>query len=73
MEKISKKNLRSTIEVSLNRMFLQLKVASPSKKSRRVIEKAAKELANVLKDDLKKQIKMELLKKLKPAAEKKPV
>jgi hypothetical protein len=55
--KISKKEVKAKVQTSLLDVALALNVQSPSKKTLKVIEKAALSLAESLKNDHRKQSK----------------
>lgn len=50
---ITKKEIRSKIQDSLNQAIVQLEKESPSKKTTKVVKKASKKIANKVKRDLK--------------------
>jgi hypothetical protein len=60
MKVISKKKIRGIVEDAMERMLFQMKISSPSNKTRRLIKQAAKELSSPLKDDIKKQMRKSL-------------
>jgi hypothetical protein len=57
MKIISKKKIRGIVEDAMERMLFQMKISSPSNKTRKLIKQAAKELSSPLKEDIKKKMK----------------
>ncbi|HYC84432.1 MAG TPA: hypothetical protein VEB86_04385 [Chryseosolibacter sp.] len=55
---ISKKEIRSTLELAMNEALSALTIVSPSKKTKKVIQKVSRKLSNELKPLLKKQLKV---------------
>ncbi len=53
-EEISKKEIRSKIEKSLNKAITELHITSPSKKTKKSVKKASSKIAGTIKKDLKK-------------------
>jgi hypothetical protein len=56
--KISKKQIITTVETAVNQALSNLEIASPSKKTKKVINKVSKKLSVEFKRELKKQFKL---------------
>lgn len=64
-EKISKKEIRATVNESLFGLVSNYHIAAPSKKTKKLIDKVSKKFSSELKSELKKQFrKMEKVSKL---------
>lgn len=63
--KFSKKEIRTTVQSAMNEALSTLEVIAPSKKTKKVISKATKQVSDIVKRDLKKQVRLEAKKKEK--------
>ena len=57
MKKLSGKELRQNTEKTINGLLSQLEIATPSKRTRKVVEKVSRRLSKELKQEMKKQLK----------------
>jgi hypothetical protein len=57
MEKISKKDIRATVNETLFNVVSNYQIADPSKKTKKLIEKVSKKFSGELKHELKKHFK----------------
>jgi transcription initiation factor TFIIIB Brf1 subunit/transcription initiation factor TFIIB len=57
MSKVSKKEIRKTVESSLRETLAKLNLTHPSKKTDKLVKRVAKKLAVKVKDSMKKQLK----------------
>lgn len=70
MKKTTKKEIQHTIENAMNQALSTLKIAEPTKKTRKAIDKASKKITTEVKRALKKQTK-KLARNTKASAKKK--
>jgi hypothetical protein len=56
-EKISKKEIRATVNQSLFGVVSNYHISEPSKKTKKLIDKVSKKFSNELKSELKKQFR----------------
>jgi hypothetical protein len=68
-KKISKKDIRQTVEGAVSQALTALQITVPSKRTKKAIEKATKKLSSEVKRELKKKDKAQL--KAPVASEKK--
>lgn len=66
MKKITKKELKKTIETAINNVLKKFDLAGTSKKTKKAIAKVAKTLKTDLKEKTKKASKKELVKAKTP-------
>jgi hypothetical protein len=57
MKKTVKSEIKATIEKALSDVIQQLKIAKPSKKTRKAISRAGKALRTAIKSAMKKEVK----------------
>ena len=57
MKNAIKKELRESTENTLKELFAKHEIASPSKRTKRILTKATKRISNQLKQEIKKQFK----------------
>jgi hypothetical protein len=57
MKKISGKELRQNTENTINGLLTQLEIGTPSKRTRKIVEKVSRRLSKGLKQEIKKQLK----------------
>ena len=55
MKEISKKKIRSTVEVALGRVLKNLRILNPSKKTGNILRKVSKKFSEQLKIEVKRQ------------------
>jgi hypothetical protein len=58
-KKISKKDIRQTVEGAVSQALTALEITVPSKRTKKAIEKATKKLSSEVKRELKKKNKAE--------------
>lgn len=59
MKKISKKQIRQTVEEAMNEILEIVEITDPSKRTKKVLAKAFEMLVDQIKDELKKKAKHE--------------
>jgi hypothetical protein len=64
---VSKKEIRTKIQNSVNLIVGELKIAAPSRKVKKEIQRASKKIANEINVDLKKVAKKTSKAKIKPS------
>jgi len=69
MKTIPKKELRQTTENTLKELFAKHEIASPSKRTKRLLAKATKRISDQLKLEIKKKFKKSLKAGKKAATE----
>lgn len=57
MKKISKREIRATVNESLLKVVSNLEIVDPSKKTKKLIEKVSRKFSDELKGELKKHFK----------------
>jgi hypothetical protein len=57
MKKLSKKEIRATVNQSLMNVVSSLEISDPSKKTKKLIDKVSKKFSAELKGELKKHFK----------------
>lgn len=57
MKNLSKKEIRATVNESLNKVVTSLEIPKPSKKTKKLIDKVSRKFSQELKGELKKQFK----------------
>jgi hypothetical protein len=57
MKKITRKELRQNTEETLRNLLAQFEIASPSKRTEKVVEKVSRSFSSRLKQEIKKQLK----------------
>lgn len=57
MKKISKREIRATVNESLLKVVTNLEIPDPSKKTKKLIEKVSRKFSDELKGELKKHFK----------------
>lgn len=60
MKKISRKELRQNTEDTLKGLLSQFKIATPSKRTQKVVEKISRRFSDQLKQEIKKSMKKNL-------------
>lgn len=59
MNKVSKKEISAKLIEAMNQALVQLDIAPPSKKTKKLVVKATKKISQRLKQQIKKRIKKE--------------
>jgi hypothetical protein len=57
MKKLTRKELRKNTEETLRNLLAQFEIASPSKRTEKVVEKVSRRFSERLKQEIKKQLK----------------
>ncbi len=66
MNKLTKKEIRLSIEDAIRQSLQKFEISIPSKKTQRLLENSSKRIADQIKDELKKKIN-KAAKKIKPS------
>jgi hypothetical protein len=57
MKKLTGKELRQNTEKTINSLLSELDIQSPSRRTRKIVEKVSRRLSKGLKQEMKKQLK----------------